>query len=484
MNEPQAPQTTAPSGRPRTPESGEAVLALSVGQVEWAERDRRGVCRYGRAVPEDASPRALVEAARAAREAAGGSARRIALLLGGGLVEERLVQLPALPRKRLREVFARRAAQWVQGEALWAALELGAEAKEGGSAWLLVSAPKQRTLELFGALTAAGWSPQRAQASPLAQLGAALGGVEDLDGGTIVVAVEPDQVVVSLVADGRRLVLQSVLAGDLSRSVSLGASLVHELRSMESHWRKHHHGRSVRQVALLGLAASRAQVLAHTLAGVLPDAVVRQVANNGSEGDEARGNALLLARGRHPFQLDLWGGRSRAQARRRLATALSALVVLISAQVFLDQRHANLALTEEVALLRRSVADEAELVHERAQARAAVEAFVARVDTVVAAHSQGFALARPLADLQRAFQGTAQLSSLHLDSSGVRVVGRALGAPVPALRGLTLSARRLEAEPWAAGIQMAPGPDGVERGQGVSFEMNLGWRRAGDAQDQ
>ena len=451
------------------------VLFLSHQQVEWAHMDADGRPQRTRVVPAGDGPEALADGALAAFEAAGARGRRCTLLLGGGLVHERILELPALSQRQLAQVLARRAEQLAGAKAYFAALELPRRGDNQPSRWLLLAVVRDAALAIYRALEARGLHPTRAVPAALAHLDVALGGPAPEQGPAAVVCVEPNQVVVSLLHAGG-LEHQTALPGNLVESAVLGASLIHELRSLDALWRKQNQGSSIAQVRVLGLSAHRAQALFHALASVLPGAVTRGFPEDAPTTDAARAGLLLASAAAGPFSVDLFRPAPRRARVAAVGGVFLAVAVGVGALAAGQLNEQRVAVERDSAQFFEEVAD---LDHLRG-VRSQLARVVAQVDVDTQLAEQaglaGVDLVGVLTELERAFQGPFQVAERRLDGEGLRLTGRYEGDTTAGARALARAAEQLARTPWFEALAIDPLPrlDGQE-GE-LPFEVRARWR--------
>jgi hypothetical protein len=399
------------------PVSGKAVLHVGPAAVEWFERDGDGV-RHARVEVPEAEPGLLARAVEEAWRAAGGTTRGCVLALARPLSFHALVALPEIARKDLSAVFQRRGQALAGGahSVYYLARDMDREDGEGGqpvrTSWLLAglrggvrdlrSLLHERGFRVHGVvsaeLAALEWGRQRAPAPGEAVL---------------VIVVGEVAVTVALVA-GARLHYQQSIEGDLATRPSLASGLVHEIKTCAAFWRKRSRGQTVAQAVVVGLPRARVELLALTLASILPGVEVRAASED--ERDATGRHGLLeapLASGALNPALTFW----LPMPRRRVAAlaALAATAAIALSLVLFDSGEQRLrALRDEALGLRRATADLEDL---RARSRAAEELVVEIARHLergreIAAH--GLPLERALSAVLFALDGRAELLELGL----------------------------------------------------------------------
>jgi len=480
--EPLAAHVGAPEPSPRSPvRRGRTlgVVAVAAGSVEWVGSGPDGALKSAGAVPSVASPEAWADAAVEAARAADCGPGPITLLFGGSLGQERVVELPPLPRRDLVRVLERRAQQWLGEPALFGAVPLTAVAGGAQQRWLLLALPKLAVTALHRALEARGFVIQRAVPACVAHQHTALSVLDPALESSAVVTVEPEHVVVSLFV-GRALHQQTVLPGNLVESNMLGAALVHELRTLDAQWRKEHQGAQVAQIAVLGLSGHRGRALCSALATVMPAAKSVRFPDAAESTESARASLLAAALQAPPFPFDLYEPPSRRAVFVGIGASLVVLGALAGGRLGGNFATRAAELDAETA---RLVASTNDLERLRA-ARASIASAVLRVDQGLAradaAHAVGFELTPCLVGLERAFGPGFVLGEHRLDADGLRVAGIYSGGAVAGLRALASAAARLDVEPWLTAPQIVPLRQSGEEGDRVlPFELRARWRRGG-----
>ncbi len=430
-------------------------------------------------MPRAASPEAWADAAVEAAGAAGCAPGRIILLYGGSLGQERVVDLPPLPRRDLVRVLERRAEQWLGEPSRFGAVPLTGAADGTQNRWLLLALPKLAVTELHRAMEARGFEIQHAVPACVAHQRTALRVLDPALDSAIVVTVEPEHVVVSLLV-GSVLHHQTILPGTLVESTMLGAALVHEIRTLDAQWRKEHQGAQVAQVAVFGLSSDRGRALLSALATVMPAAKPVRFPDVAESTDSARSSLLAAALDASDLPFDFY----EPPPRRALFAGIGASLVVLGALAGARFGSAFSGRTETLqAETAQLVASTGDLERLRA-ARANIASVVGRIDHSLAraesARALGFDLAQCLAGLERAFGPDFTLGEHRLDADGLRVAGIHSGGALDGLRALASAAARLDDEPWLVNPQVVPlRQSGESSTHDLPFELSASWRRGG-----
>lgn len=242
-----------------------------------------------------------------ARKLAGGRLRRCRLALGEGLLSHRLLALPALGKRELREVLERKARNLAgedEDNPIFSGQDVGPSA-DGGRNWLTVTLEREFVSSLLIRLRSHHLRIRKVVSTTLAGLSRAAE-VDHGDGrAAIMVTVGHDAVEVSLISD-THLASSDTLEGDLRESPHLVTGLLQLVRTAAAFWRKSQRGAEVASVHVIGMPADRGVFLAQAIESALPGT---EVYCDPSAEDETPGagriavlNACL---GGGPLALDL-----------------------------------------------------------------------------------------------------------------------------------------------------------------------------------
>ena len=458
-----------PIRRPGPP-PGTAVLRLGNGFLEWLESRFEGTPCYARVALEEApTPQQLAQAARQAARLAGGRARRCILALSGDGFRQRTVDLPPMPRKQQKAVLLRKAAgllDQAEAQTLFTALELAAERKpdegEPGSRWLLLAVERSKATALQAALEHEGLRVVRTVSAQLGHLDAAQALRGDVTKACIVVDVEEQEVLVGLIA-GERLHYQTRLRGDLARTPALGSTLLSELRTLDSFWRKESRGGRVEELFVLGLESDRGEALGHAAATVLPGARVVREPDGPAPASAGRLSSLACCAARGPFALDVSVGSPRGRRRATLAGALCVALALILGlwQQRGTSSRSSTVLARAEALAQRSV-DLERLQEENRQVVEARASLQGEIERLERAAKVGLSVEECLSDALLACGNAATLLSLTLRSpwpgepGELLLTGVTRPGPLESAHVLARLASILEASPRFASVEVLP----------------------------
>lgn len=434
------------------PASGKAVLHVGAAAVEWFELQGDTV-RHARIDVPESDPGLFAHAAEEAWRAAGGSTRSCVLALARPLSFHTLLALPEIARKDLGAVFQRRAQALAGGadSVYFLARDMDREQGEGGQpaqiSWLLAGL-RGGARELGSLLRERGFHVHRVVSAELAALEWGRQRAAEPEQAVLVIVVSEAAVSVALAA-GARLYYEQSIEGDLATRPSLASGLVHEIKTCAAFWRKKSRGQTVGQAVVVGLPKARVELLALTLASILPGVQVRAASED--ERDPSGRHGLLEAprvAGALNPALTFW---LPMRSRRVGALAVLASTAALALALFLfDSGEARLRTLREEALgFRRATADLEEL---RERTRAADE-LVQEIERhlergrQVAAH--GLPLERALSEVLAAFEGRADLLELSLraDSEAgaqLTLVGSCASDPAQLVGRLRALLARLE----------------------------------------
>ncbi|MFT7669169.1 MAG: hypothetical protein ACI8X5_001869 [Planctomycetota bacterium] len=260
---------------PKTSLRNVAVLALSSSMAEWLEYDSDGSPLYASVPVKGEGVRALAQAAIDAREAAGGTTWRCRLALGEGLIAHRILALPSLGKRELRQVLERKSAQAITAEgktALYSGIDVGPSQGHLRN-WLTLTVEKELVTELMIRLRSNRFRVKKLAATILAGMHRA----NEPDGKgkdvSIAVTIEDHAVEVSLIS-GDQLVSSDTLKGSLQSNPHLGTGLLQLVRTSAAFWRKTQRGAEVTSVQVIGMPADRGHLLATALESALPGTLV------------------------------------------------------------------------------------------------------------------------------------------------------------------------------------------------------------------
>lgn len=473
-----------------------AVLHLTPEGAEWLDPCEPGAVRYAKVPVLGAAPGDLAAAAEQARALAGGARRRCVLALGGRLVEQRVMGLPEMPRRDLERVLPRKAANLLgvdAEQALYCALPLARErrvAAEAGteSKWFLLAMRRSLLTPLTHALHKSGFEIERLASPAMARLCFAQGLRADTAAPCIVVDVDTDSVVVSLI-QADELHMQNRLQGSFESTPTMAMTLIQEVKTFDAFWRKVSRGEGVKQVVVLGMDAERSRLFANAIVTALPGAAVRVRPDETDElkapeqraltarvlslsACRATGSLAVEASLPTPPKLALVAGV--AGAALLVTGSLGAVMhdslarelhALRSARMSIDAASGNLASLSDDNRRTQAVLDELQVETER---------LVARMDW-------GAPLAPTLEALVGVVDGHAQLRSFALQRFGaqgeVRFSGVAPADPLEAVRALKTIESGLERCTTLADVRVSPLEirGRLAPGEGAPFDGAASW---------
>ncbi len=489
--------------RGRRPHARFAILHLTHECAEWLATDASGVVRYAKAPVLGPAASDLAAAASAAFEQAGGGAprkrARCVLALGGKLVEQRVLALPDLAQVELRRVLPRKAAGLLGVElqdALYAALPLAKEqlsASEGAveQKWFLLAMRRTLLAPLSVALQRANFDVAHLTCASMARLCAAQELRGDVSEACIVIDVDLDAVVVSLIHNDE-LRMQNRILGSFESTPTMALTLIQEVRTIEAFWRKQSRGEGVSQVVVLGVDAERAKLFCNAVSSALsgarvtvwPQELDTSVAEPPSFAHRIASLSAARPVGRAAGAFALHAPLPTPPRMAPLiAIAGCALFAAASAGAVLRSR-----LTRELVEVRvqrmahesRS-ADLESLRDGNRAAEARLAEAVAETERFAASSSVGVPLAAVLETFVTASTRDASLRSLAVErfagAGEVRFTGLASEAPLSAVRALKRVESDLEQSAWLQSVWIAPPTvRGRDHGEGgLPFEGRAEW---------
>lgn len=449
-----------------------AVLHLTHEVAEWLGPSDGAGSAYARAPVLGQSAPDLVAAAVEARTRAGATRERCVLVLGGKLLEQRTLALPELSRADLSRVLPRKAANVLNvetSEALYAVLPLATESRDGaeGSAerrWFLMALRRSLVTALAASLQRAQFDVERMVCGRLARLCAAQVVRGAAEAACIVVDVDLDAVVVSLI-QGEELRMQNRIQGSFESAPTMALSLVQELKTFDAFWRKSSRGAAVEQVVVLGLDLERSKLFATAVASALPGA---QVLVRPEDSDASAPRSIVHRRvalgaclTAGPFALEL---ALPTPPRRGVVASVAGAALLVAASfgVVLQERLASEAqrLQDERLAHERRGLDLERVRDENERTQALLDDALAETERFARSRGLGAPLARALECLVREIDGPAQLRSVALQRSGadgeLRFQGVCDAAPLAAVRVLKGIVAALESTPELEQVWIAP----------------------------
>lgn len=465
-----------PVASPQQPHSGRrsveraAVLHLTHEGAEWFDDGDAGVERFGSAQVLGPSPSDLVAAAQRAREDAGAPQRPCVLVLGGKLTEQRLLTLPPLGRRELPKVLARKAANLLGVElddALYAALPLAADSRESESEveqrWYVFAMRRSLVAPLAEALQRAHLRVARLSCATLARLCAAQEARGDVSEPCIVIDVDFDSVVVSLI-HAEELRMQNRIQGTFRSAPTMALSLIQEVRSFDAYWRKSSRGEGVSQVVVIGVESERARLFAHALTSALPHARVVLRPEPGEEGAAPKPNgariaALRACRSTGAFQLE---ANLPAPPRTAVMAAVAGCALLVASGVgaVLHQRmsHELVDLRSSAAALAQHTCDLERLREGNRRAEALAQRAALEAERLAQARELGAPLAESIETLLAVVERRAELRSFSLSrfagEGELRFAAVSSDDPVESVRDLKTIEHALASSPLFHAVEI------------------------------
>jgi hypothetical protein len=417
------------------------VLSLSrtAATVRWETRTTVRCARV--ACGED--PQALARAALEACAAVDAPPGACTVVLGPGLVEQQLVELPALGPQEAAAVVGRRAAQLLGGidpsDVHAAAWRLGRHgpAGEGEGSWLVVAARRSTLVPLFQVLRRGGFRVQRAAPSMLAAMAEIARDSRDERRGSIVVVAEPEATGVALIAAGELLHVAVLAEATGAPDEAVGLRLVQELRQLGAFWRRRHPATDLVRVRTVGLSPAWIELLSPALYAALGGVEVEAV-DPGEQGDSAAPRAESEGDAPRSGTQDLTSTAGSLAAAARGARAvvdlrpalpprpsrlLAAAVLLVAGTAAVGARWfdqwSGRAAAHRAALAEheRLAAGLGRLEAAARQSRDARGALAAELGRLQEVTRQGLELGPLLSTVFAATAGRTQLQSLSLDEA-------------------------------------------------------------------
>jgi hypothetical protein len=462
-----------PLPNPKRAAAPTAVLHLTHEVAEWLSQGPNGEPSYARAEAPTSDAAELAATAVLARDTAGAGRQRCVLALGGQLVDHRVLELPELARGNLRDVLARKAAHALGtglSDTLFAALPLAlAEHAEGdgprGQKWLMMSVRKSVLHRIEVECRRRGIELSRVTSAPLARLCEAQRVRGDVEAACIVVDVDLDSVVVSLL-QGTTLRHQNRIVGTFASVATMAMALVQELRSFDAFWRRSSRGAGVTQVVVLGLDLDRSRLFATAVSAALPEARVLNLPVDGesfpeslSRADIPRVIALRPCGTGGPFALEL---KLALPPRPRTLFAVGAAVALVASVAGVTMKNSLSSELEDLQEQRRahetgSAALES-LEAENREAERLIGALQLEVDRLVHSRALGLAVTPTIRAVRNAVEAEAELRTISLerfDGTGeVRFGGLVTSDPVESVEVLKAIERELERHPLLKDVRI------------------------------
>lgn len=462
------------------PASGKAVLYIGPSSVEWFERVGADVRQARVDVPE-ADPGLLSEAAEQAWRAAGGTTRSCVLAFARPHSFHALVSLPEIGKKELGGVFQRRAQALATeaGSVYFLARDMDRESAEGGQpariSWLLAGL-RGGARELRMLLRDRGFRVRSVVSAELAALEWGRQRAADVDQAVLVIVVGHAAISVALV-QGAHLYYQQSIEGDLATRPALASGLVHEIKTCAAFWRKKSRGQTVGQAVVVGLPKARVELMALTLASILPGVEVRAASDD--ERDPSGRHGLLeapRASGALNPELAFWLPQRRG--RVGLLAALGSMAALALALGLFEAGSDRLnALRARALEFRRATADLEQLQDRTRAADELVDEIGRHLERGKEVTAHGVPLERTLAVVLAALEGRAELEELSLraeagSAARMTLVGRCASDPAQLVGRLRTVLDRLERSEVLSEISLAL-PEGFDESAADSATFSI-----------
>lgn len=414
-----------------------AVLYLGRRWAEWLPAGDS--VELGRAEVGGRSATDLVAAAEAACAAAGEKPGPCIVAWSEDLAPLGTVILPETGEREARAVLRRRASRFLEEETedvfFTATRSFAADDDKRARPWCVCVLPRDLVRSVHQGLRGAKFRVRGAVSLPLATINgmhARLGGEEGEAG--IVISAGHDSAQVALVA-GDELVNRETYSGSFGEKSSLEASLVQDVRTRASYWKKKSRGADVKWIGIVGIEPARAELMRNSLSVAMPMARVECFPGAVEGPAAARRSVLETALRSGPFGGDLtYKLPPRRPVFAGFLMATTALAAVPAAVVRED-------LTDDLAGLRRETRELlaystglGNLEAQGERARESVDEIIARIKRHAAISSSGVPVEKLMQSVTQAFLGRARLLTLDMDQTpdgGTRLVVRGLTDPDP-----------------------------------------------------
>ncbi|KAA3606732.1 MAG: hypothetical protein DWQ01_17095 [Planctomycetota bacterium] len=461
---------------------GLPILFLGKEGFELLKENKRGHKEWlQRSFQSRETEAMLVEIKQAVKEI-GLSGKPILLALGEAWLQHSLLEIPELAKGAQRQVLHRKACKLIDAEnrdTLFASILFRkANQHEEMRRRLLVVLKRGEINHLLQRFRAHRIPIKKLTVANLQRLSFAGGLAHGNEEAQIVVEVDSEQTVVTLVANGS-IVQRNVLGGGLDESEVRALSLAQEIRGLDFFWRKNSRGGTVQQIVLFGLGHANFESLRGAVARVLESVEVidggSRAAGHVGEGnqeDQPRYGALRACACFGEMSLDL---SPLLPAGYLPLLALSAVLLgftgfgLLKFHQKISDRMKSLR-SETAALLGES-SDLERLRQEQTQALVQLKNFETEVQRVAQAGAVGIDLEHCLQEAIAAHTDDAAILGIEIkpaESGGVRmhINGLTHAHPLKAVEALRRVQHRLESSPAFKQVAVEPQAGSAREGAG------------------
>jgi len=413
-----------------------AVLYLGRQWAEWLPSGES--VELGRAEVGGLSATDLVSAAEAACAAAGEKPGPCVVAWSEELARLGTVLLPQTGERETKQVLQRRASRFLEDGSedvfFTATRSFASDDEKNARPWCISVLPRELAHSVHMGLRRTGFRVRGGVSLPLATINgmhAHLGGGDEAG---MVISAGHANAHVALVT-GDELVNRESYSGTFGEKSSLEASLVQDVRTRASYWKKKSRGEDVKWIGIVGIDPGRAELMRNSLSVALPNTRV-QCFPESIEGPAAvRRSVLETALHSGPFGGDLsYKLPPRRPVFAGFLLATTALAAVPAAVVHEDLTDDLAQLQGETRQLLTHAAGLSNLEAQAERARESVEGVITRIQRHATVSTSGVPIEHLMHVITRAFLGRAQLLTLDMDQTpegGTRLVVRGLTDPDP-----------------------------------------------------